>query len=212
MRPFTLIKFRTMGAAPAGAAITIGADPRITRFGRWLRSSHLDELPQLLTILLGRMSFIGPRPEIPEFIDPRDPLHREVCSVRPGLFDTATLAWLDEAHILAQTTDWREHYRQVILPDKLTRSRAYLSSRSIVSDVFLTFQMLAALLGADGPRKPEASRGNDGGRFSADPPEREGLETPSGDDAERPDTRHAARSRWVDNESPDLRDSPDSPS
>jgi lipopolysaccharide/colanic/teichoic acid biosynthesis glycosyltransferase len=158
MQPFTLIKFRTMRVVPAGGAITVGADPRITRLGRWLRSSHLDELPQLLNILSGRMSFVGPRPEIPEFIDREDPLHQEVCSVRPGLFDAATLAWSDEAKILAQANDWREYYRQTVLPDKLARSRAYLAKRSIRSDVAVTARIIAGMLGIGNSTRAAARR------------------------------------------------------
>ena len=76
--------------------LTIDGDPRITNIGYWLRKYHLDELPQLFNILIGDMSFTGPRPEIPEFIDVNNPIHIKIASVRPGLFDNATLQWIDE--------------------------------------------------------------------------------------------------------------------
>ena len=92
-RPFILWKFRTMrDVEEVGASLTLGNDARVTRLGSWLRHTHIDELPQLLCIFRGEMSFIGPRPEIPEFVDLNDPLQSRVLQVRPGLVDRATLA------------------------------------------------------------------------------------------------------------------------
>lgn len=147
MRPFRLLKFRTMRWSPAGGNdLTVGEDPRTTRLGRWLRRRRLDELPQLLNILAGQMSFVGPRPEVPRFVDAADPLWREVCLVRPGLVDPATLAWLDEAEALARADDWEAHYRRVILPDKLARSVQYIRHRCLLADVRLLAGAAARVL------------------------------------------------------------------
>jgi len=141
MRPFRLVKFRTMRSAGSGdASVTVGADPRITGLGCWLRKYRLDELPQLLNILVGQMSFVGPRPEIPEFVDADNLIQHVVCQVRPGLVDPASIYWLGEAQLLGQVENWREYYRTVILPDKLARSLDYLNNRSMQSDVKLLWR------------------------------------------------------------------------
>jgi len=146
MRPFRIFKFRSMRPSrPGDHSLTRGADDRVTRLGRLLRRSHLDELPQLLNILLGQMSFIGPRPEIPEFVDVDDPLQREVLRVRPGLVDRASLHWVDEASVLGQLEDWRRYYREVILPDKLTRSLRGIHERSLKNDLVLLLETIAVI-------------------------------------------------------------------
>lgn len=137
-KPFQLHKFRTMVPGPAGTAqLTVGCDPRITPLGAWLRQWHLDELPQLWNILVGEMSFVGPRPEMPEYVDKDDPVQQAVYGVRPGLLDPATLCWLDEPERLASVADWRGYYVNVVLPDKLERSLEYIRRRSLGSDLAL---------------------------------------------------------------------------
>lgn len=145
-RPFQLLKFRTMAAPrPGSRSITVGEDPRTTPLGRRLRRYHLDELPQLLNILRGDMSFIGPRPEIPEFVDDGDPVQIEVYGVRPGLFDSATLHWLDEHEILGQVDNWEDFYHNVVLPDKLARSLSDIRNRSFRRDVGLMLAVLGRI-------------------------------------------------------------------
>lgn len=147
MQPFRLYKFRTMKVfAEHPRSLTVGMDPRITRLGYWLRRYHLDELPQLFNILKGDMSFIGPRPEIPEFVDLQDPIQVQVLQFLPGLFDDATLYWLNEAQILGQVEDWKEYYCQVILPDKLKRSLNCMQTRSLKNDFRLTMKAISLLL------------------------------------------------------------------
>jgi len=154
-RPFILYKFRTMVIAPgAECRLAVGADPRITPLGRRLRRHHLDELPQLVNILLGQMSFIGPRPELPRFVDPRDPLQQQVLAVRPGLFDAASLHWLDEARVLGQADDWENCYRKVVLPDKLARSLEGIRSRSAGNDLRLLWTAVKHVLDKAGPDVP----------------------------------------------------------
>lgn len=117
-RHFTMYKFRTMRSA-AGLPLTCSGDPRITAVGRFLRASKLDELPQLWNIVRGEMAWIGPRPEIPEFVDTNDPLWREVLNLRPGLADAASFAFRDEEQLLAGAADPQDYYRREILPRKL---------------------------------------------------------------------------------------------
>lgn len=145
--PFTIHKFRTM-RVEAGAAITVGADPRITRSGRLLRASKLDELPQLWDVLRGAMSFVGPRPELPRYVDiyPAD-LRERVLAVRPGITDPASLAFSREAELLAAAADPEREYREVILPAKLRLSAEYAVRASLVTDLQLIFKTLGRLLG-----------------------------------------------------------------
>lgn len=141
--PFTIHKFRTMRTAP-GAAITVGADPRITRAGHWLRQTKLDELPQLWDVLRGAMSLVGPRPELPKYVElyPAD-LRERVLSVRPGITDPASLAFSHEAELLAAAADPEREYREVILPAKLRLSADYAARASLATDLRLIVATLA---------------------------------------------------------------------
>lgn len=144
-RPFTLYKFRTMVAdAPLrGPALTIGADPRITRVGRLLRRSKLDELPQLVNVLRGEMSLVGPRPEIPEYVALYPPgLRERVLSVRPGITDAASIELIDEARILGATGDPISAYIHVIMPYKLAAYDRYVESNTVWSDFGIIFRTL----------------------------------------------------------------------
>jgi lipopolysaccharide/colanic/teichoic acid biosynthesis glycosyltransferase len=157
-RRFQILKFRTMDPSRSGhRSLTVGNDLRITRLGRWLRITHLDELPQLWNIFRGDMTFIGPRPEVPEFVDRADPLWRRVLAVRPGLFDEATLRSFDEEARLGEVDNWRGYYRHVILPVKLTESIRGIEGRSLASDLVLLCRMARqSWLGAD--KRREAQR------------------------------------------------------
>jgi lipopolysaccharide/colanic/teichoic acid biosynthesis glycosyltransferase len=136
-QPFTLFKFRTMFNNRAGASITASGDRRVTRTGRILRKFKLDELPQLLNVLRGEMSLIGPRPEVPKYVDLQQPVWQEVLRVRPGITDVATLMYRDEEQILAAFSDPEQGYREKVLPDKLSLNLAYLRVRSTVRDLKL---------------------------------------------------------------------------
>jgi lipopolysaccharide/colanic/teichoic acid biosynthesis glycosyltransferase len=125
--------YKTAGGAP----ITVSSDQRITPQGAWLRRFKIDELPQLLNVLLGDMSLIGPRPEVPEFVDHGDSLWREVLGVRPGITDLASLTFRDEEAILDAATNPAVHYRSVILPEKLRLNLRYQRSRSLSRDLKL---------------------------------------------------------------------------
>lgn len=145
--PFTIHKFRTMRVEP-GAAITVGADPRITRSGHLLRQTKLDELPQLWDVLRGAMSLVGPRPELPRYVElyPAG-LRERVLSVRPGITDPASLAFSHEAELLAAAADPESEYREVILPAKLRLSADYAASASLATDLRLILATLARVAG-----------------------------------------------------------------
>lgn len=141
--PFTIHKFRTMRVEP-GAAITVGADPRITRAGRLLRATKLDELPQLWDVLRGAMSLVGPRPELPHYVELYPAEMRErVLSVRPGITDPGSLAFSREAELLAAARDPEREYREVILPAKLALSADYAAHASLATDLRLILRTLA---------------------------------------------------------------------
>ena len=147
--PFQLLKFRTMSEAPLApdaTQLTVGDDPRITRVGRLLRSSRLDELPQLINILAGEMSVVGPRPEVPRYVAHYDAEQRAVLSARPGLTDPATLAFRHEAEILAGAEDPERTYIEEVMPEKLRINLEYLAERDAVSDLKLLLATATTLL------------------------------------------------------------------
>lgn len=145
--PFTLLKFRSMRAGAGGLPLTVGADARITRVGRWLRTSRLDELPQLVNVLRGEMSLVGPRPEVPRYVALYPPALRErALAVRPGLTDPASLAYIDEAALLAAAADPEREYVERILPAKLAQAAAYADRATLASDLAVLARTAWALL------------------------------------------------------------------
>ena len=148
-RPFCIYKFRTMVAdAPArGRAITVGDDPRITRVGRILRKTKLDELPQLINVLLGDMSLVGPRPEVRQYVEMFREDYADILQVRPGITDLASLQYRDEAAILARAENPEEEYVRKILPEKIRLAKQYVRSHSPVTDLRLIWQTVLKLLG-----------------------------------------------------------------
>jgi len=136
-RPFRILKFRTMvpGAERMGPGITPGKDPRVTRFGAFLRWTKLDELPQLWNVLCGDMSLVGPRPELPHYARMFEDDYREILRVRPGITDLASLAYRDEAGRLDLEPDPERAYVETILPDKIRLARTYVSRASFAYDL-----------------------------------------------------------------------------
>jgi lipopolysaccharide/colanic/teichoic acid biosynthesis glycosyltransferase len=133
--PFRIHKFRSMVADAAGLPITVGEDPRITRAGRTLRRTRLDELPQFIDVLVGDMSLVGPRPEVPRYVALYPAALRDrALAVRPGLTDPASLAFIDEASLLAVAADPEREYVERILPVKLQAAVEYAERASVVSD------------------------------------------------------------------------------
>ncbi len=149
--PFHIHKFRTMmnraaGADAATAQITVGADPRITRIGALLRRTKLDELAQLIDVFAGRMSLVGPRPEVPRYVALYPPALRDkVLSVRPGITDPASLAFRDESARLARAADPEREYVEVLLPAKLKLSARYVDEANFMGDLRLIAATLRAL-------------------------------------------------------------------
>lgn len=138
-RPFRIVKFRTMrsDADRAGRQITVGGDPRITRVGAALRKWKLDELPQLVNVVRGDMSLVGPRPEVPKYVQRYTPEQREVLRVRPGITDLASIEYRDENELLAGQADPEGFYLQEVMPRKLELNRAYLERRSLGYDLWI---------------------------------------------------------------------------
>lgn len=134
---FFILKFRTMSAHASGSSLTAAGDRRVTRAGRWLRKLKLDELPQFVNVLRGEMSLIGPRPEVPEYVQIDHSLWQAVLAVRPGITDLASLAYRNEEEILGPVADPEAYYRKHILPAKLKLNLQYLESRSLLSDLRL---------------------------------------------------------------------------
>ena len=155
-RLFRIHKFRTMvvDAPLQGPAITIGQDPRITRVGAWLRRTKLDELPQLIDVLCGHMSLVGPRPEVPQYVAlyPAD-LRARVLSVRPGITDPVSLKLADEASVLAASSDPERTYREELLPAKLREAVAYAEQASLWSDLRIIAATVHALWLRRAPEK-----------------------------------------------------------
>jgi lipopolysaccharide/colanic/teichoic acid biosynthesis glycosyltransferase len=144
---FTLLKFRTMvaNADQLGAAITIWGDSRITPPGRLLRKYKLDELPQLLNVLKGEMSFVGARPEDPRYVALYDDVQKQILAFRPGITSPASLEYRDEAAHL-QGENWHQHYVNVILPRKLRMDMDYLRRRTFFSDIKIILRTLGGIL------------------------------------------------------------------
>lgn len=148
-RPFRIHKFRTMVAdAPAlGPAVTVGRDERITRLGHVLRHYRVDELPQLIDVLTGDMSLVGPRPEVPRYVAHYpEPLRAQVLAVRPGITDPASLEHLDEAALLAAADDPEREYVEVILPKKLRTQAAYAARATLASDLAVLLRTVRLLI------------------------------------------------------------------
>lgn len=144
--PFAIHKFRTMRHGAGGLALTVGEDARITRAGRWLRRTRLDELPQLLDVLAGDMSLVGPRPEVPRYVALYPPgLRERALAVRPGLTDPASIAHIDEAALLAAAADPEREYVERILPLKLQSAAAYAERATLASDLAVLARTAAAL-------------------------------------------------------------------
>jgi lipopolysaccharide/colanic/teichoic acid biosynthesis glycosyltransferase len=148
-RPIVVFKLRTMAVASSGPAITRTGDPRITPVGRFLRRSKIDELPQLINVVRGEMSLVGPRPEDPMYLDWEDPLHRFVFSARPGITGPSQIAFRHEERLL-EVPDPEHLYRTEILPAKLALDAEYLVRRSVVSDIGILAETIRAVFKRSG--------------------------------------------------------------
>lgn len=157
-RPFAILKFRTMRheAAGEGSKITIGADPRITRAGAFLRRYKIDEFPQFINVLRGEMSVVGPRPEVPHYVALYTPAQRDtVLSVRPGITDSASLVFKDEAALLAEADDPEAFYVNVVMPAKLEHAANYVATHSLLGDIKIVLSTARAI----GTRRKSPAKG-----------------------------------------------------
>ena len=135
-RLFNILKFRTMRVASAGREITVANDARITPLGGLLRKWKLDELPQLVNVMRGDMSLVGPRPDVPSYVERYpDELRRQVLTVRPGITDLASIKYRNENELLAQQADPDRYYVEVIMPDKLAMGAAYAANVTLINDM-----------------------------------------------------------------------------
>jgi len=146
-RPFFIYKFRTMvhDTRGQGRRFTVGNDPRITRVGRFLRKTKIDELPQLINVLKGDMAFVGPRPEVPEFVELFRQDFEEILRVRPGITDLASLKYRHEAELLGQASNPTAEYVTQILPDKIKLAKDYIQNSSFFFDLTVIFKTLLKL-------------------------------------------------------------------
>ena len=147
-KEFRIFKFRTMvvDADKKGLAITVGRDNRITRMGRILRKTKLDELAQLINVFIGEMSFVGPRPEVPKYVNMYTPYQRQVLLVRPGITDYASIAYRNENDMLEGAQDPERMYIDVIMPDKIELNMKYLREISPAADIRLILSTIIAVI------------------------------------------------------------------
>ncbi len=145
---FGIFKFRTMviDAEAQGLQITTGNDPRVTKSGKFLRHYKLDEIPQLINVFMGDMSFVGPRPEVPRYVALYPPsIHERLFSVRPGITDLASIQFKDENKLLEIAADVEKTYIEEIMPVKLKLNEQYISNRSFITDVQIILRTLKAV-------------------------------------------------------------------
>ena len=145
---FQVIKLRTMVHKPdqKGLRVTTSGDPRITRVGRWLRRTKIDEIPQLFNVLWGEMSLVGPRPEVPEIVAAYSEEQRRVLQLKPGMTGPASLAFIDEEETLANQDNHEEFYLRCLMPQKLELDLAYCDSVTFLGDLILILRTVGKLI------------------------------------------------------------------
>lgn len=143
-RPFRIFKFRTMftGADKKGLLTVGGRDPRVTPIGYYLRKSKMDELPQLINVLLGDMSLVGPRPEVAKYVALYSKSDREILTIRPGITDYASIAFRNENELLAGSPDPEKTYIHEIMPQKLALNKQYLGEMGLGNDLKIILKTL----------------------------------------------------------------------
>ncbi len=146
-REFEILKFRTMhvDAPERGGPLTASGDPRVTKVGALLRKTKIDELPQLINVLRGEMSLVGPRPEVPKYVEMYRDAYAELLKVRPGITDLASLKYRNESELLGQYDDPEKAYVGEILPDKIELGRRYLRERNMLMDIAIILRTLLRL-------------------------------------------------------------------
>ena len=147
-RPFRIFKFRTMvaDAETRGGQITVGADQRITRVGQFLRRTKLDELPQLLNVLKGEMTLVGPRPEVPRYVAQYGEAEKPLLALTPGITSMASLQFRRESELLAAQTDPETFYLTQVMPEKVSIDLAYARRATVISDLAVIAKTLTCLM------------------------------------------------------------------
>jgi len=147
-KPFHILKFRSMGvdAERIGGQITVGNDPRITRIGQFLRRSKIDELPQLINVVRGEMSLVGPRPEVPKYVALYAPEERHVLSITPGITDPASIKYRHESEILARSSDPEQMYIEVVMSEKIRLNLEYAKEATVWTDFQIILSTLWSLV------------------------------------------------------------------
>lgn len=140
--PFTIYKFRTMFVDHGGSSVSVKGEKRITPIGAVLRKFKIDEFPELWNILIGDMSFVGPRPDMPEYAARLQGKQREILTVRPGLTSPASIKYAREEELLSLVPDPQKHFDEVIWPDKTRMNLEYLHERSFIGDIELIVRTL----------------------------------------------------------------------
>ena len=148
-RDFRLYKFRSMyvDSDKKGLLTVGGHDSRVTKAGYFIRKYKIDELPQLINVLIGDMSFVGPRPEVRRYVNLYTEQQLHVLDVRPGITDRASVKYRNENDLLAKAADPEEYYIKVIMPDKLAINLEYVAHHSLWSDIRIIFSTFAAIGG-----------------------------------------------------------------
>lgn len=141
-KPFRICKFRTMEHQSQGDSITTANDPRVTRMGHWLRHSKMDCLTELINVLIGQMSFVGPRPDVPGYADQLQGDDRRLLQLRPGITGPASIKYRNEEKLLAQQPDPKAYNDSVIWPDKVKINLDYLDNWSFFGDIKLIFKTI----------------------------------------------------------------------
>lgn len=146
--PFKLFKFRSMykDADKKGLLTVGGRDPRVTPIGYYIRKYKLDELPQLLNVLIGDMSLVGPRPEVKKYVDLYNTEQQQVLSVKPGITDLASIHYINENEILAQSQEPEKTYINEIMPQKLKLNLDYIAQQSIITDFKIILQTILKIV------------------------------------------------------------------
>jgi len=145
---FCIYKFRTMvvDAPLKGGQLTAAEDPRLTRLGRILRKTKIDELPQLINVLRGEMTLVGPRPEVPRYVALFRNDYEEILQIRPGITDLASLKYRDESSVLSRAADPEQEYLTRVLPDKIALAKEYVRRSSLTFDLSLILRTVARII------------------------------------------------------------------
>ena len=138
-KEFNIIKFRTMKTNNENITITVFNDSRITRIGKYLRKTKIDELPEILNVLFGQMSFVGPRPDVKGYADKLKGANRKILALRPGITGPASLKYYNEEYILSQKSNPKKYNDEVIFPDKVKINIHYFHNRSFFLDLKIIF-------------------------------------------------------------------------